>query len=125
MRLPRGPGNREILAAEPFKSLAIQVARALKEISVMQHWRIDRIAIDAPAAPPKAGTRRLSESELGRRGLSVFSTPDRSEWKVIRRKGRAHLIGKPPLGRLPHANEVWMLHGFELFAALKRVGFAR
>ena len=116
--IPRGLGNKEILSAEPFRDAASKVLGAIKCIAHEKGWQIERIAIDAPAAPPKAGSRS-SETELGRLGLSSFKTPPKSDWADIREKCARHLRSGGSAASLPHANKIWMLFGFELFLALQ------
>lgn len=121
--IPRGRGNREITEVAPFRDAARGVARAIGQIAHEMGWRIVRIAIDAPAAPPKAGAR-ASEAELGRCGLSSFRTPAAPDWTGIRETCIRHLAGGGSLAKLPHANKIWMLFGFELFASLREKGAA-
>lgn len=121
--IPRGRGNREITEVAPFRDAARGVARAIGEIAREMGWRIERIAIDAPAAPPKAGAR-ASEAELGRCGLSSFRTPAAPDWAGIRETCIRHLDAGGSLARLPHANKVWMMFGFELFASLREASAA-
>jgi hypothetical protein len=70
--IPRGLGNKEVLSEEPFCEAADQVVTAIQAIMLEMGWRIERIAIDAPAAPAKY--TRKSEDELCRRGLSCYRT---------------------------------------------------
>lgn len=117
--IPRGAGNKEIAGAKPFQEAARGVASAINRIVDETGWKIKRIAVDAPAAPP-ATDCRLSENELARLGLSSFTTPALSAWSGIREKCANHLrIGGTP-STLPYANKIWMLYGFELFASLRR-----
>jgi hypothetical protein len=116
--IPRGRGNREITEVAPFRDAARDVARAIAQIAREMGWCIQRIAIDAPAAPPKAGAR-VSEAELGRCGLSSFRTPAEPDWAGIRETCIRHLDADGALARLPHANKIWMMFGFELFASLR------
>lgn len=118
--IPRGLGNKEIMSATPFHEAAQGVANALQKIQTEMGWQVERIAIDAPAAPPKTGSR-LSENELGRLGLSSFRTPAASDWADIRRICAEHLDRGGRVATLPHANKIWMLFGFELFASLQRI----
>ena len=65
--IPRGVGNKEIAAAMPFHEAARGVVRTMNRIMDEMGWKIERIAVDAPAAPPESGTR-ASEDELARLG---------------------------------------------------------
>lgn len=123
-QIPRGPGNGEIRNEAPFAAAARQVAEAILEISERESWRLECIAIDAPAAPPVAGPRAC-ETALRRAGLAVFQTPSREKWTEIVALCRNHLDQAGDLARLPHANKIWMLYGFRLFAELRaRTGAA-
>lgn len=116
--IPRGVGNREIIAAAPFEESARGVVSAIARIRDEMGWKVERIAIDAPAAPPAEGSRG-SEDELGRLGLSSFRTPATTAWAGIREKCSDHLGLGGTAATLPHANKIWMLFGFKLFALLK------
>jgi predicted nuclease with RNAse H fold len=116
--IPRGVGNKEIAAAAPFQEAARGVLSTINCIVVEMGWQVERIAVDAPAAPPATGSR-ASENELGRRGLSSFRTPATSAWAGIRQQCANHLGLGGSMATLPHANKIWMLFGFELFACLK------
>ena len=117
--IPRGVGNKEITAGTPFREAAHGVASALKSIASHMGWQVERVAVDAPAAAPETGSR-LSENELGQRGLSSFRTPATAAWLGIREKCIEHLNDGGGAATLPHANKIWMLFGFELFAALRQ-----
>ena len=117
--IPRGVGNREITAVAPFHEAVHGVVSAIDQIKIEMRWRIERIAIDAPAAAPAIGTR-TSEDELGRLGLSSFRTPPARAWAGIREKCARHLSHGGNAATLPFANKIWMLFGFELFTSLKR-----
>jgi hypothetical protein len=116
--IPRGVGNREITEATPFYKAAHGVVSAIDRIAIEMGWRVERIALDAPAAPPATGSR-ASENELGRVGLSSFRTPPASAWAGIREKCVNHFSNGGSAANLPHANKIWMLLGFQLFAFLK------
>jgi Protein of unknown function (DUF429) len=92
---------------------------AVKLIANEMTWEIERIALDAPAAPP-ATSPRLSEDQLGRLNLSSFRTPTVSEWVRIREKCIKHLLTGRPTAALPHANKIWMLFGFALFTCMRK-----
>jgi predicted nuclease with RNAse H fold len=116
--MPRGLGNAEVRQRLAFRAAAAALSDTIDSICREMGWRIVRIAIDAPAAPPLNGTR-ISEQALSRCGLSVFRTPDNAGWKQLREECEQHLKGGGPLNRLPHANKIWMQYGFEIFQALR------
>jgi hypothetical protein len=116
--IPRGVGNGEIREILPFRAKAREVTAAVARIVSSQNWTISRIAIDAPAAAPSSGAR-ASEDQLGRLGLSSFRTPSLGAWRDIIRVCNDHLSREQPLSKLPFANKVWMLFGFELFSAFR------
>jgi len=114
--IPRGVGNREIGAAAPFREAAHGVVGAIDRIAIEMGWRVKRVAVDAPAAPPAFGSR-ASEDELEHLGLSTFRTPPASAWAGIREKCARHLSHGGSAATLPYANKIWI--GFELFTRLK------
>ena len=117
-RIPRGVGNQEIIAPRPFEKSAHDVAKAIKFIGDQLGWKIERIAVDAPAAPPAHGSRS-SEKELQCMRLSSFKTPAVGDWPGILSRCEEHLSRGRPLVKLPHANKIWMLFGFKLFESLR------
>jgi hypothetical protein len=116
--MPRGLGNTEVTSAAPFRECARRVVDTLNCIAEEIGTRVERVAVDAPAAPPPRDSR-LSETELGRVGLSSFRTPAAPQWAGIREECARHLRAGGSPASLPHANKIWMLFGFELFAALR------
>ena len=116
-KLPLGLGNLEILQEHPFRSAAAAVAGAFA--SVRNHaWKIVSIAIDAPAAPPCVD-ERTAEGDLRSLGLASFQTPRAEDWGNIVQNCQAHSRAGGKLSRMPHANKIWMLYGFEIFRALR------
>ena len=115
---PLGPGNVEIEQPNPFAETARKVSDEIVALATREGWRIERIAIDAPAAPPRKGERR-SELALRERRMSVFSTPTDEKWRQIVASCKAHLDRGESPARLPHANKIWMLYGFELYRGLR------
>ena len=113
--IPRGIGNKEITAVAPFREAALGVASSIHRIAVEMGWHVERVAVDAPAAPP-ASNPRASENELKRLGLPSFRTPAAGEWDGIKQKCVEHLGSGGSTATLPHANQIWMLFGFELFS---------
>ena len=74
--IPRGVGNKEITAVAPFQEAARGALSAIVRIVNEMGWKVERIAIDAPAAPPAVVTR-ISEIELGRAVCPHFERPRR------------------------------------------------
>lgn len=116
--VPRGLGNREVASEFAFREAAHSVVAAVDHILDELDWKVERIAIDAPAAPPLTGLR-LADGELGRRGLPYFRTPAVENWSVIRSKCRSHLASGASLASLPFGRMLWMLFGFELFTSFR------
>ena len=116
--MPRGLGNKEIMSAVPYREAAREIAGTVICWANEMDWRIERVAVDAPAAAPPTGSRS-SETELGRLGLSSFRTPAAIDWVRIREKCIHHLGSGGSATSIPHANKIWMLFGFELFSALR------
>ena len=111
--IPKGLGNREITVAKPFHSAARGVAEAIRRAAEDKGWRIERVAIDAPASPPATGSR-ASEHQLGKCKLPSFRTPTNEKWISIRKECADHLADGKSIATLPQANKIWMLYGFEL-----------
>ena len=83
--------------------------------------KVRRIAIDAPSDYCRdALGRRAAERSLDESGISCFATPTEEEFEAKVLASRKFLAdgGKP--SRLPNANQLWMLVGFELFRTLRR-----
>ncbi len=118
--IPRGLGNREIENEHPFCAAADQTASVFQSLGERFDWNIVRIAIDAPAAPPRTGKRK-SELALNDAGLQCIPTPDNKAWASRIQSSRDHLNNNGPVNRLPGANQIWMLYGFELFKALRKM----
>lgn len=121
-RLPRGLGNCEIASAMPFRESASLLATALRDIFLKQSWYPVCIAIDAPAAPP-INPYRSSEAILSSMRLSSFLTPNKESWHKIRTQCVQHLESGGFASRLPYANKIWMLYGFEIFNALRSMNY--
>lgn len=119
--IPNGSGNQTIREEAPFRPQAEKATAAIKAICEAMGWTVGRIAIDAPAMPGLG--LRTCEAALFAAGLSAFKTPHKDEWPKIQAICRTHLQSGGDLARLPYANKIWMLYGFELFAALRRAGF--
>lgn len=123
--IPRGPGNGEITKATPFRRKANEAVDAIKMIAAELGWRINRIALDAPAKAPSHNEGRACEIAMGLAGLSYFKTPSVSQWMKIKQACTTHMAQDRSLSRLPSANQIWMLYGFELFEAFADTGIER
>ncbi|HOO50558.1 MAG TPA: DUF429 domain-containing protein [Alphaproteobacteria bacterium] len=117
---PRGSGNVACLDSEIVTKFADDTAAYLHDVQNHFGISIQRIAIDAPSDPKIQGyKRRQAECELDAHGVSCFATPSLDEFEVIKNKVYAHLEAGGKESHLPHANQLWMLVGFELFKRLR------
>jgi hypothetical protein len=118
---PRGQGNVKSLDLKTVADFADFTARYLHAVEDRFRVTIRRIAIDSPSTPKVTGTpRREAEKALDTRGISCITTPDEQQFETIRAKAMAHLAGGGQESRLPHANQLWMLVGFDLFRRLRQ-----
>ena len=118
-RPPKGKGNVKIVEGLDLPEFAEDAREYLKKLEDVFEGKIRRIAIDAPKqARPDDCARRACEFALDNHGISCITTPSLSQFDEIRTKARDFLTngGKEP--HLPHANQLWMLAGFELFKKL-------
>ena len=114
---PRGMGNRlsvDTVTRQNFASAAVDYLAAVERQFAV---RIVEVAIDAPRSP-SAGRRRAAEREMDRLGISCIATPSYAQFEAIREKVATHLAAGGSETRLPHANQLWMLVGFDLFNSL-------
>lgn len=118
---PRGYGNVAALITEKVSSFAAATARYLRAVEMEFGVQICRIAIDAPSDPKEPGRpRRRAEQALDVRQISCITTPSSNEFAQIRQKATAHLSSGGLESHIPHANQLWMLVGFALFARLRQ-----
>lgn len=118
--VPRGSGNRYTIDPVAVGSFAQQVFEYLCTMETHFGGRIKRVAIDASSAPcPSASLRRHCERDLDSRGISCFPTPTEAQVQEIKRKVRLHFQAGGSEARIPHANQLWMFVGFELFRHLR------
>ncbi len=119
---PRGSGNAATINPAAVRDFAEDAARYVRSACGELGVTPQRIAIDAPSSPCEDGVaRRAAELAMDDRGISCFATPSRGAWREIRSKVEKHLREGGAENRLPHANQLWMLVGFELFSALREV----
>lgn len=118
---PAGRGNVGILHDDIIGEFAEETAAYLKSVESEFGVRLARVAIDAPSAPKAVGlVRRQCESALDERRISCITTPSFAEFVTIRHRGLDHLGSGGAETRIPGANQLWMLIGFELFRRLRR-----
>jgi hypothetical protein len=116
---PRGSGNVAVLDRSKNSCFVEETAEYLRKLEAHFEVSIRRIAIDAPSCPRKETlNRRRAEAALDAARISCFTTPSSTEFDVIREKVKSHLRAGGAESRLPHANQLWMLMGFALFARL-------
>jgi hypothetical protein len=118
---PRGQGNVKTLDPKTVADFADSTAGYLHAVEKEFDVTIRRIAIDSPSSPRLTGMpRREAEKALDDRGISCITTPDERQFESIREEAVAHLKSGGQESRLPHANQLWMLAGFELFRRLRQ-----
>jgi hypothetical protein len=118
---PQGQGNTRILEQVAVRQFAQTAATYLRDIESEFGVRIRRVAIDAPSdSRPCDAPRRKVEAELDRRRISCIATPNLGEFEAILKRARVHLTQGGAESRLPGANQLWMLVGFELFRVLRQ-----
>ena len=119
---PTGSGNAQSCVPSVVRQFAQSTAIYLRRVESHFGVQIDRIGIDAPSSPRREGARRrAAEVALDRAGISCFTTPTTSDFDSIREKVERHLSGGGAETHLPHANQLWMQVGFELFSHLSSV----
>ncbi|MFV8817121.1 DUF429 domain-containing protein [Haliea sp. E17] len=119
---PIGSGNIGALDPVAVCEFANEVSCYLQEISRYYSAPIARIAIDAPRAPALAVQgRRQCEVALDRAGISCIPTPVDVQVVQILAKARMHIESGGAESRIPHANQLWMIYGFELFRQLEEI----
>lgn len=122
MRPPRGLGNRATLDGAAIRSFARETVSYVKDVCAFLDVTPVRIALDAPRKPKQQGTyRREAELALDAAGISCFTTPSETDFDTIRHKVEYHLTSGGQENRLPHANQLWMLVGFELFRTFEQL----
>lgn len=117
---PSGKGNRAALDPEEVRRFALETLNYLQTLEQRLGLTIRAVALDCPRRPKENGSaRRLADAAMDTRGISCFTTPSRSEFALIVDKVRAFLRNGGAESRMPNANQLWMLVGFELFSVLE------
>jgi hypothetical protein len=119
---PRGGGNVGALDSAIVTSFVHEVVQYLRALEEACGVKIRRVGIDAPSDPRKDGTgRRCAETALDGLRISCITTPSLADFESIRQKALAHVAAGGPVSRIPHANQLWMIVGFELFRQLREI----
>jgi hypothetical protein len=117
---PKGMGNALAVDREAVTRFALESVKYLQRIERHVDVEIVRVAIDAPSSPCSPGlTRRACERAMDSLGVSCIATPDGAAFDRIREKVLDHLGRGGAISRVPHANQLWMFVGFELFRAFR------
>lgn len=120
---PIGSGNARSCDPAEVRQFAEATVEYLRKIETHYGIQIQRIGIDAPSAPRREHLpRRAAEAALDKASISCFRTPTRANFNSIRDKVQRHLTSGGAESRLPHANQLWMQVGFELFEKLGIIG---
>lgn len=118
---PAGRGNVLALDEPVRRQFAEAVLAWIEKLEQDKRLKVRRIAIYAPSDYCRdASGRRAAERALDESGISCFATPTEVEFEAKVQASRKFLAdgGKP--SRLPNANQLWMLVGFELFRTLSQ-----
>lgn len=122
LKPPRGPGNRRVIEPSGVQTFAEEALAYLRAVERSYGVTIEQVAIDAPSSPKRHGIpRREAELAMDQRRISCFATPSSAEFDDVIARVRAHLAAGGDEGRIPHANQLWMIAGFALFDALAAV----
>lgn len=128
LKPPCGSGNR-VAALQPdrVRQFATDALRYVEAVALVENLHIARVGIDAPSAPRQGDKpRRAAEIALDRAGIRCFTTPSETEFHChIVEKVRRHVATGGSESCLPHANQLWMLVGFELYRVFKEVAECR
>jgi hypothetical protein len=118
---PVGRGNVAALDDKVRQDFAAEVRAWLVKLEQKEGLSIRRIAIDAPSDYCRHPSgRRACEAALDVEGISCFATPTEAEFRSKIETSRKFLADGGKTSRLPNANQLWMLIGFQLFRTLRQ-----
>jgi Protein of unknown function (DUF429) len=110
-------GNRLAVDVDARRRFVTETVGYLAEVERQFNVQIGEVAIDAPRRP-SSGQRRAAELAMDREGISCIATPSDAEFESMPARIAKHLASGGSDARLPRANQLWMLVGFDLFTAL-------
>lgn len=116
---PAGYGNVEALDERVREGFAEEVLGWLRRLEQQLMLKIRRVAIDAPSdycCEPSG--RRAAERCLDGSGIYCFGTPTEAQFLDKVQQSRKFIEDGGAPSRLPNANQLWMLVGFDLFRVL-------
>jgi len=118
---PAGRGNRAAIDREEVKRFGLETLSYLRSLEESLGIAVRVIALDCPRHPKENGsTTRMADAAMRRYGISFFATPSRSDFSAIRAKVTVFLQHGGAESKMPNANQLWMLVGFELFEILEQ-----
>jgi hypothetical protein len=118
---PAGRGNVLALEEPVRRQFAEAVLAWIEKLELDKRLKVRRMAIDAPSDYCRdTSGRRAAERSLDESGISCFATPTEEQFEEKVQASRTFLAGGGKPSRLPNANQLWMLVGFELFHTLSQ-----
>lgn len=116
---PAGRGNVAAMDDGVRRQFANDVLGWVRKLERDKCLNIRCIAIDAPSDYCRDSSgRRSAEQALAASGISCFATPTEDNFKKKVQESRKFLAAGGQVVRLPNANQLWMLVGFDLFRIL-------
>jgi len=117
---PVGRRHVQVLSERIPKQFAADVLAWIEKLERVQRLKVRRIAIDAPSDYCRPGSkRRAAEQSLAEDRINCIATPSEAQFRSKILACRRFLAHDGKANRLPNANQLWMLVGFELFRTLK------
>lgn len=118
---PIGRGNRAVLGPVEVRQFALEALGYLRMVEQRLGLAVQVVSLDCPRQPRVDGSpRRMADHAMDERGIKCFTTPSKSDFTKIRNTVRRFLRDGGAESRMPHANQLWMLVGFELFKIFEK-----
>ncbi len=119
---PYGIGNARTVDKDAVRQYCEDAVTYIESVCKYLDVHPKRFAIDAPSAPrPEDILRRVAELAMDEARINCFTTPSKTDFEGIFSKVRDHLSNGGEENCLPHANQLWMVVGFELFKLLSKI----